>query len=215
MKRLLTVAAALLTVLAPTTAASESSAPVVYLAWTNDSCEGYCTLTMAELTVSGDRVLGAIYTDTVESQPPNAYLSTNNERFSGIYSDGHLTLDFGGFGATPVFGTLGRSSLQIQVPQSDGTVATVTLAHSSLSVYNRRVSGWRTFLHDANAQAAAQQQSAANAAAHRKQLLNNLNSTVTTVDDDLATRSPGDLSSDLSEVDSDLSEIQSDLSELK
>lgn len=192
-----------------------SNAPVVYLGYSNDTCNGYCTLSMLEFTVTTGRVVGVFYTDTVEGSLPNAYLSSSSERFTGTERGGNLTLYFGSFGATPVFATISGRTLSIQVPQSNGTVEPEQLGKSTLVHYNQAITSWQNVVARANAQAAAQQRAAAAAAARKKQLLDNLNNAITTVDNDLSVmQSPGNLSGDLGQVDGDLGQVKADLGQV-
>jgi hypothetical protein len=194
--------------LVPTAAASAASAPIGYMS----APRGSATVTFVEFTVSGPRLVGAVTTDTVTNTNPNAYLASNTARFTGTDSGGHLTVYFGGYGSVPEFGSVNGGSLSLQVPQTNGTIATVSFARTSVATYNQYISRWQTVINNANSAARAAAAKAAAAAGHQQQLLNRLNQTINTVDSDLsAIQSPGTLGNDEGVLGNDVGVVSNDL----
>lgn len=172
-----------------------------------------------QFTVTDDNVVGVIHGDTLASSPADPALfvpvtlsiTSDVGNFTGTDSSGHLTLFVNG-SSTALFATISGSSLSLQVPQDDGSLATVTLGASSVTAYNNALARWQSQLNNENNAAARAEAKAQAASQHQQQLLNNLTAAITTVDNDLSTmQSPGTLSNDLGVVDNDLGVVQNDL----
>jgi hypothetical protein len=163
-----------------------------------------------ELTASNGRVVGVWYDNTLAGALPSLYVNSESTDFVGRDSSGQLTLFFGG-SSSAVFGSVNADSLSLQMPQSDGSLSTVTLSESSVAAYDQILAKWHQEISSANSAAAA----AAKKTAH---LLNQLNAAIKKVDNDLSViTSPGTLgydegalSYDVSAVDYDLSAVEYD-----
>jgi hypothetical protein len=180
-------------------------------------------MVFVQFTVAGTNVVGVMHDDVLNSSPGDsatftpAFLSINSTAYnlSGTDTSGHLTLYISEY-TVSVFGTMTAGHLSLQLPQSDGSVATLTLGGCSLNAYNNALARWQDQLDNENNAAANAEARAQQASENHQQLLNNLNAAITTVDNDLATmQSPGNLSGDLGQVDDDLGQVQDDLGQTK
>ncbi len=218
MKRLvllLGLATVLPSLLLPSTASA--SAPLGYLSVRPTA------VVFVPFTVTDNNVVGVIHGNTLAGSPADPALfvpvtfsiTSNVDDFTGTDSSGHLTLFIGG-SSTAVFATITGNSLSLQVPQDDGTLATVTLGASSVTAYNKALARWHNQLDKENNAAQAAEAKLQAASEHQQQLVTRVNNAILVVDDDLATmRSPGNLSNDLSQVDDDLSQVETDSDQVK
>ena len=121
---------------------------------------------LLQLTENGKLVSGTI--DATELQSPSATRAQpEHAAFTGTLDGTALTLTFAeGFGfATSLAGTLGGSTLSLQIPQSDGSMTPIDLHPGTVSDYNQDVAALQgTASSNAQAATAAAEQSAAAAA---------------------------------------------------
>jgi len=192
---------------------ASASAPYNYLS------VGPSEIVFVQFTVTDQNVVGVLHDDVLNVSPADqsnftpATFSINPSvyNFNGTDTSGHLTLFING-NSTATFGTISGGSLSLQLTQSDGSVATLTLGGSSLTAYNNALVQWQNRLNNENNAVANAEAKAKQAAEKQQQLLNNLTAAITTVDNDLSTmQNPGTLSDDLGVVDDDLGVVQDDL----
>jgi hypothetical protein len=192
---------------------ASASAPYNYLR------VGSSEIVFVQFAVTDQNVVGVLHDDVLNVSPadqsnftPAVFsISSNVYNFTGTDDSGHLTLFING-NSTATFGTVSGGSLSLQLTQSDGSVATLTLGGSSLTAYNNALARWQNQLNNENNAAANTEAKAQQAAENQQQLLNNLNAAITTVDNDLSTmQNPGTLSDDLGVVDNDLAVVNNDL----
>jgi hypothetical protein len=170
-----------------------------------------------EFTAPNGKVDGEMYDNTLAGALPSLYVNSENSNFVGTDNSGRLTLFFGG-STSAVFGSVNVDSLSLQIPQSDGSLSTVTLSRSSVAAYDQILAKWHQEISAANGAAAAAAQKAAAAAKKAAHLLKQLNAAVNKVDNDLSIiTSPGTLeddegvlSDDVGVVDNDLGVVQDD-----
>jgi len=126
------------TTLAPAEAAPATTAP---------PSVGYGYLTASESEVAflqftkgpGGELTGSFYDDSLSGPPPNESVQNDTVSFSGSLAGSQLTLSFDGESA-PVFGQLSGSTVNLEVPQGDGSLAEETLVKATPAQYDTALS---------------------------------------------------------------------------
>jgi len=83
----------------------------------------------------GGSLTGSIYDDSLSGSPPDESVSTESNSFSGSVAGHQLTLNFEGQ-STAVFGELKGDAIELELLQSDGSLAEVTFAEATPGDYD-------------------------------------------------------------------------------
>lgn len=73
----------------------------------------------------GGEVTGSMYDDSLSASPPNETVQSNTDSLTGTLAGSELTLNFNSASA-PVFGRLNSTTVRLELPQSDGSLAEVS-----------------------------------------------------------------------------------------
>ncbi len=108
-----------------------------------------------QMTRSGNSVTGSI----TSAELGGTSLTSNHAAFTGVVNDKQVTLTFPqGFGVvTNLSGALNGTALDLDVPQPDGTIATVEFSPGTVADYNKAVQALQARAAQQRAQAAQQQ----------------------------------------------------------
>lgn len=165
---------------------------------------------------TGGRISGSVQVAYVDGQAPNASVSTDTLEVSGTLSRSTISLSFDG---SPLqFGTVGRNSFTIDVPQQDGTFSALTFHAAPTSAYNNAVASLESQVGQDNAAALQQQQlrqaqqQVANAAQSVFSDISSLNQTASALPTDLQAISDDLASSsrDLAQAHAEANQVSSD-----
>jgi hypothetical protein len=130
------------TVVIGTPAVATASTPTYYLSIQP------AEILFVEIAVSQGNVSAELYNDTLTESPPNLSLDTQQTTLTGTDSAGRLTL-YGELGNT-LFGSINGQALDLDVPETNGGLKTVTLHQASVSAYNNVLSQWQGSVSAAN-----------------------------------------------------------------
>lgn len=83
----------------------------------------------------GGEVTGSMYDDSLSASPPNETVQSNTDSFTGTLAGSELTLNFNSASA-PVFGRLNSTTVRLELPQSDGSLAEVSFIKATPAQYD-------------------------------------------------------------------------------
>lgn len=107
-------------------------------------------------TVIGDSAHGNYTSSMLDSS--GTTIDTNTLSFAGVISGSSVTLNLDG-GAGSVSGTVNSGQLQIEIPDSDGTIQSVDLVPGTAAAFNSDVAKIQSIV-NSNEKVAAKQQAA-------------------------------------------------------
>ena len=170
---------------------------------------GSSIVAFLELTgQSQGNLSGFIYGNALSGSPPDETVVTDTNSFMGTVAEGKLTVNFSS-DSVPVVGRMRGGTIQLEVPQSDGSLAEHTYTKATPGQYDVALSGLRQQANAANQQAQQENQEEA-AIDQASETIGSDVSTLTgddpsTIGDDVST-----LGDDLTTVGDDLTTVRDD-----
>ena len=192
-------------------------------------CQPRTIASLLAWTVTGDTVHGNYTSSMLDSS--GTTIDTNTLSFTGVISSSSVTLNLGG-DAGSVSGTILSGQLQLEIPDSEGTIESEDLVPGTAAAFNADVAKIQATANSNEAadqqqqaaqQAAAAAQQAVGAAAaakaRRQQAVSNaaqaVSSEESSISNDISTLASDeqDLVSDVSTIQGDLRTVRSDLAQ--
>jgi len=149
-----------------------------------------------------------MYQDSVSGTAPNETVSSNPDSFTGTLSGSQLTLNFSDL-SVAVFGDIKGDTVQVEMPQSDGSLVEDTFSRATPSQYDQALVALNTTADEDNAAsetATSIAQVATSIAQAQQQAESNIAQDASTVADDIS-----GLSSDEPTLAGDVQTASSDL----
>lgn len=140
---------------APATTAPATTAPASATTVAQSVGYGYLVTSQSEVTflqftkAAGGGLTGSMYDGSLSGSPPNETVQSNTESFTGTLAGGQLTLNFTSASA-PVFGRLNSSTVRLELPQNDGSLAEVTFVKATPAQYDTALQGLQQTANSAN-----------------------------------------------------------------